>query len=82
MLIEPTGSDCGDDYQTNNFPVFCNINLCLHETGMAENSDWIAGIRDFSFLHCVCDLSGLIQPSYPMGTEGFFPGVKPAGARS
>jgi hypothetical protein len=65
-----------------NFPVFCNIILCLHETGVAEYSDWIAGSKDFSFLHCVCDLSGLIQPSYPTGIEVFFPGVKPAGSRS
>ena len=62
MLIEPTGSDWGDRCPTSGAPVFCNINLCLCETGMAEYSDWIAGSRDFPVLHCVCDLSGLIQP--------------------
>jgi len=56
MLIEPKGSGCGDGCQTNNAPVFCNINLCLCETGMAEYSDWVGGGgRDFSVLHCVCD---------------------------
>lgn len=54
MLIEPKGSGCGDGCQTNNAPVFCNINLCLCETGMAEYSDWVGGGEQRFFCSALC----------------------------
>jgi hypothetical protein len=39
-----------------------------------------AGTRDFSLFHSVQTGSGADTASYPVGTEGSFPGSKAAGA--
>jgi hypothetical protein len=36
--------------------------------------------QEFSLLHLVQIGSGVHPPSYPMGTGGYFPGCKEAGA--
>jgi hypothetical protein len=42
----------------------------------------LAGAANFSLHHRVQTGSGAHSASYPMGTRGFFPGGKVAGARS
>jgi hypothetical protein len=39
-----------------------------------------AGVGNFSLHHCVQNGSGAHPATYPMGTRGFFPGGKAAGA--
>jgi hypothetical protein len=43
---------------------------------MDEYSDWIAESRDFSVLHCFCDLSVLIQPLIQWVPRAFSPGLQ------
>jgi hypothetical protein len=62
---------------------------CLHY-GIAQSvwrrhTGWTTRVRflavqDFSFLHSVQTDTGAHPGSYPMGTEGGFPGDKAAGA--
>jgi len=40
------------------------------------------GVGNFSLHHCVQTVSGSNPASYPMGTRGYFPGGKVAGAWS
>jgi hypothetical protein len=51
-------------------------------TGRTAEVQFLAEERDFSLLHSVQTGSAAHLSSYPMGTVGFFPGAKAAGAWS
>jgi hypothetical protein len=53
-------------------------------TGYCLNSRFIGvaippGARNFSLIYSVQTGSGALPASYPVGTEGYFPGVKEVG---